>query len=385
MTTDQRISAIGRTRLTLAVGGVAAICAVAAPKSALASTVSVMLEPPPNGSWAGVEYDAAAGESNRVELFTVDDKTIRVTDAGAVITPGESCESLDKHTVRCTAGHGGELLLGADVRVGDMNDFVSSHGPALSADGGPGDDRLETVGRLAGTLNGGGGRDVLLGGTDRDTLIDGDRSRAADSDILDGREGGAVVSYAARTAPVNVDLVDPGPDGETGEGDVLRSVDHAIGGSADDVLRGTADHNSLEGRGGNDHLYGRDGDDNLNGGRDSDRVSGGRGDDGLGGGRGADLLLGSDGADELDGGPGPDRLRAGSGHDVLGGGTASCGRGYDVVDPSEERDPIRADCEAARFQMPTYTGRLEGHRSPAQPTSPRPWINHAPWHVPVLP
>ena len=63
---------------------------------------------------------------------------------------------------------------------------------------------------------------MLLGGTDRDTLIDGDRSRAADSDILDGREGGAVVSYAARTAPVNVDLVDPGPDGETGEGDVLR-------------------------------------------------------------------------------------------------------------------------------------------------------------------
>ena len=51
-----------------------------------------------------------------MELFTVDDKTIRVTDAGAVITPGESCESLDKHTVRCTAGHGGELLLGADVR-----------------------------------------------------------------------------------------------------------------------------------------------------------------------------------------------------------------------------------------------------------------------------
>jgi len=141
---------------------------------------------------------------------------------------------------------------------------------AQRPNGGRGDDLLASSSIAAGILNGGGGRDTLLGGTNRDTLIDGDASGAADSDVLDGREQGAIVSYASRTAPVLVDLDDPGGDGEAGEGDVLRSITGAIGGRGADVLRGDRGGNSLDGGPGSDRLYGLGDDDSLAGGGGDD-------------------------------------------------------------------------------------------------------------------
>jgi hypothetical protein len=318
-----------------------------------ASTVSLADRSPVDygSGWASVAYRAAPGEANHVLLTTVDELTVRVTDPNAVITVGRACRSIDAHTAECSvAGLGLNGLIGAQVEAGDLNDVVESRGPGLSANGGRGDDLLESSSIAAGILNGGGGRDTLLGGTNRDTLIDGDAGGAADSDVLDGREQGAIVSYASRTAPVLVDLDDPGGDGEAGEGDVLRSITGAIGGRGADVLRGDRGGNSLDGGPGSDRLYGLGGDDSLAGGGGDDRVAGLGGDDFIRGQAGRDALDGGSGRDFVDGGAGRDALRGDDGADSLTSGSAHCGDGVDEVQPAA-RDYVARDCETARFGL----------------------------------
>ena len=345
---------------------------LSSPLSASASTVDVVPERPGRGPWAGVHYRAAPQEINHVVLVTVDDVTIDVSDSGAIIAPGRGCDSVDPHIVRCTtASFPGRLgLIGADVRVGDMNDVVESRGPGLSADGGPGDDWLESSSVVAGELNGGGGRDTLLGGRNEDTLVDGDTSGAADSDILDGREGGAVLSYAGRAAPVRVDLAASGPAGEAGEHDVIRSVNAVTGGAGADELRGDHGANRLEGGPGADHLVGLAGDDFLTGAAGSDRLGGDGGADFLDGGAGRDTITGGTGDDVLDGSRGRDRLRAGAGDDRLFSGAAVCGPGQDLITPSAN-DHVSRDCEQARFSFPTRDADLKAVELEPYPRSGR--------------
>ena len=344
--------------LRLAVFGAAALVSAFAPTVSAASTVALADETVVDygRGWGGIDYRAAAGETNRVVLIEVDDLTIRVSDPGAVIRPGRGCRSIDAHTAVCSAaGLPGRLgLIGANVETGDMDDVVDSRGPGLSGNGGRGNDVLQSTSVAAGTLNGGGGRDTLLGGTNADTLIDGDANGAADGDLLDGRDGGAIVSYAGRSRPVLVDLADPGPDGERGEGDVLRSVYGVTGGTAPDKLRGDDRPNALRGGPGPDRLEGLAGPDHLDGGRGSDHLSGNTGEDWLEGGPERDKLIGARGHDVLEGGRAADRLYGGAGNDLLRSGTAFCGAGHDGVSPSA-RDYVARDCEAMRFLLPTST------------------------------
>ena len=345
----------GRPRAKLVIFGCALAWLSCIPDLAAAATVELAQRTAVSygTGWAGIDYRAAPGEANRVVLDQVDQLTIRVADAGAAITPGRGCASLDLHTAQCSvAGLRGSIgLIGANVRAGDLDDVVDSRGPGLSGNGGSGDDTLQSSSGAAGILDGGGGHDTLLGGTNQDTLVDGDASGAADDDVLDGREGGAIVSYASRTAPVHVDLADPGPDGEFGERDVLRAVNGATGGRAGDVLRGDAGVNTLDGGPGDDRLIGRGGDDFLSGGDGADRIAAQAGDDFADGGGGADVVSGDEGADLLLGGRGSDRLRGGDGSDVLRSGSAWCGRGVDTATPAR-RDYVDPQCELAEFALP---------------------------------
>ena len=211
--------------------------------------------------------------------------------------------------------------------------------PGLVADGGPGDDSLSFRSLVAGTLDGGGGRDRLFGGSNDDTLIDGDTTGAADADVLDGRGSNDTVSYATRTARVRVDLGDAAPDGELGEGDVLRSIERVHGGSAGDIIAGTARFNAIDGNGGADRIRGRAG---------TDFIEGGAGDDELAGGDGSDTLSGDSGADVIRGGAGRDAffVRRDGPDDV----TCGPGRG-DVVSAPNRHDFLRPDCEAASFSF----------------------------------
>lgn len=329
------------------------------PSTSVASTVQVKVGPRDEGPWAGVEYRAEPQEANRVLLVTVDDQTVEVSDSGAVILPGRGCRSVDAHTARCsTASTGRQGLIGSNVSLGDMDDAAESRGPGLTADGGPGNDLLQSSSIVAGDLDGGGGRDTLLGGRNVDTLIDGDKSGAPDSDVLDGREGGALLSYARRTASVRVDLSAPGAGaGEAGEADVIRSISAVRGGAGSDTLLGR----SVEGGAGADRIVGTGGDDFLTGGLGSDRISGGRGQDSLTGGPGADQLSGGNGHDSLDGGHGRDRLEGGRGDDSLRSGSARCGAGVDSIGPSAY-DYVHGDCEETAFGLPTRQADGKGVR-----------------------
>lgn len=126
---------------------------------------------------------------------------------------------------------------------GRANDGEAHEGDLVADDveqveGGAGDDLLV----------GGSGRTVLLGGPGND-VIDG----GAGADRLDGGEGTDAISYAARTAPVQVDLRG-GPAGEAGEQDAIAGFEAVIGGQGADRLVGSDAQDVLDGRGGADEL-----------------------------------------------------------------------------------------------------------------------------------
>lgn len=147
--------------------------------------------------------------------------------------------------------------------------------------------------RLTGTpgddvICGLGGDDTLEGLGGNDTLVGG-----GGADILDGGGGdGDTVSYAERTEPVSVTLDSiASDDGEAGERDRVRYVERAIGGTGDDVMRGSGGPNLLQGNSGADELTGLGGDDELVGGNNEDWLDGGPG---------ADIIRCSLGVDRYD-------------------------------------------------------------------------------------
>lgn len=212
-------------------------------------------------------------------------------------------------------GNGGHDELaggsGPDTIDGDAgNDAIS---------GGDGNDVLRGAAGVD-AIAGGGGSDTVDGGTGADTLAG-------------GGQGGDVLDYAGRSAPVRVDLSGDSPSGEVGEGDVVEGFAVVRGGSGADTLLGTAAGERLDGNGGGDTLIGGPGDDTLNGGV------------------GADRLVGGDGADTLNGGDGDDLLEA---RDGTGDTALTCGGGRDRL-AGDPADPPGADCEIV---APAITGDI---------------------------
>ncbi|MDO5613422.1 MAG: calcium-binding protein [Paracoccus sp. (in: a-proteobacteria)] len=139
-------------------------------------------------------------------------------------------------------------------------------------------------------LAGGNGNDVIYGGSGRDTLLGG-----AGRDTLDGGTGNDLLR---------------GGDGN----------DRLLGGSGDDTLEGGAGNDRLLGGTGNDRLFGGSGSDTLEGNGGNDLLRGEGGNDRLLGGAGHDTLNGGAGNDVLIGGAGNDRLIGGAGRDTMTGG-----------------------------------------------------------------
>ena len=246
----------------------------------------------------------------------------------------------------------------AHVAGGSGNDTITGSGAANRLYGGGGDDAL--VGGIGhDVLYGGAGNDRLDGGAGNDGLLGeaGDDTLLADAgyDDMFGGDGSDTADYSGRTAPLNLTLVnDPTRnDGESGEMDVLRDVEHAVGGSGADTITGSAAANRLTGGGGDDVLQGQGGDDAFVGGLGADQMTGGDGVDtvdysargaavsvdlaaGTGGesgeadvlstlenatgGSGGDALVGNGADNVLVGGAGDDALTGGEGADTLDGG-----------------------------------------------------------------
>ncbi|GGN95995.1 hypothetical protein GCM10010112_86810 [Actinoplanes lobatus] len=282
-----------------------------------------------------VTYHARWGQENEV-VVTGSGATVTIDDRVA-ITPGKGCERVggDKTKVRCRAssearvwimaydrndsveirsglptsingGSGRDTLIGGprrDIINGDTGaDRISGNGGDDKLDGYVGDDRI-WGGDGGDTLIGSYGDDVISGGDGRDSFISGDGN--------DREYGG----------PGN-DLFEAGPPLVAGAAD----ADTYLGGSGRDAVTFgahdrpvTADADGVRGddgvRGEHDtigadieEIYGGYGDDRLYGTERSDTLYGAEGDDVIVGNGGADFLVGNAGRDNLYGGAGSDHL-----------------------------------------------------------------------------
>jgi hypothetical protein len=288
-----------------------------------------------------VKYVADPGERNQVRI-TGSRTSVRIEDDGAPLRAHKGCVADGDHAVVCTTTSTGDpAFFPVVVEAGDGDDDVTVDLRA-SVDLGAGND----VGRLGdgGEIIGGGGRDTLLGGPTQDTLRDGDTG-TFDADVIDGGDGLDLVDYNSRHAPLRVDLL-RGSGGQTGEGDVIRNVESAVGGRGNDTLvAGSATA----------ALLGMDGDDRLVGGPANDLLAGGPG---------RDILEGRDGNDRIEPGgeaalslnsPGERQYASGYSPDDRALDRVSCGEGRDHVSELGP-DRIGPDCESFHFNDQTTYG-----------------------------
>ncbi len=166
---------------------------------------------------------------------------------------------------------------------------------------------------------GGSGNRSIYGGAGND-FIDG----AGGSDLIDGGSGTDTVMYTSSASGVSIALLDlgSGGSGSSGDanGDILISIENAIGTGYNDSLMGSGGNNDLRGMLGDDLLLGLNGNDSIYGHLGHDELNGGNGDDRLIGSYGNDKLIGGSGNDSMAGGYDNDEFFAGSGNDTLDGG-----------------------------------------------------------------
>lgn len=271
-------------------------------------------------------------------VISDDGTTLTITDNSANITSvsGGVCTLVTLHTVTCPLSSVSKTL----VYLYGGNDTVSSSASKpLSAYGGDGTDVLSgTSGQDV--LRGDGGNDTIEGGADIDTLVGGNGNDTLDGgtgdDRLYGAAGTDAVSYASRTAPVDVDVTYGG--GESGENDSIDAdIENAYGGSGDDVIYGGSVGSQTK-------VWAGDGNDTVTAGSIPLVVYGQAGDDDLRGGGWDDNLYGNEGNDALHGGANPDSMFGQAGNDTivasLEGDTVSGGADLDTVDYSVETTDI---------------------------------------------
>ncbi|HEX8911307.1 MAG TPA: calcium-binding protein [Humisphaera sp.] len=292
--------------------------------------------------------------NNVIKVLQQDPATVRVEVDGQVF----QFVSANVSSVRVNVSPA-DLTHGTD---GNDTVLVSVAKPARIF-GGAGDD----------TLTGGAGNDSIFGEAGNNVIAGGDGNDLMTADLgkdtFDGGAGVDTVSYASRTANVNVSLDNAANDGQViaqivngqitvrSEGDNVKdSVENLTGGSGSDVFTasatlavanvfsGGAGNDKLDGKGGNDTLAGGAGNDTLIGGDGNDTLGGNDGNDTLSGGKGDDVCNGDAGDDIITGGLGRDTIKGGAGNDFIfaqdGQIDASIdgGDGFDTLD-RDDADP----------------------------------------------
>lgn len=224
------------------------------------------------------------------------------------------------------------------------NDVVVNDAPALTLNGGDGDDTLTGPG----PLNGGPGNDTL-NPTTPTTAVDGGANAPTGADR---------VSYERVSSPLALALDGSGGVNVNGTPRVV-GVEELAGGAGNDSIVGDGATNVISGGSGDDTIDGRGGIDDLDGGPGSDTVSYGsessgvvvtlgagtggpsgavdvlRSFEAVNGGAGNDLIAGTDAAERFAAGPGDDQVNAGGGNDTVDGGDGNDllrgGGGRDVL------------------------------------------------------
>ena len=252
------------------------------------------------------------------DVFITEGNTFENTGGNANLTDaGSGCQDQGADTFSCSDVEALRILPGG---MGDeVNNFNGAgDAPAdvpMTVEGGAGGDFV-WAGPNSDDLRGGPGNDTLNGNAGNDTLDGG-----FESDYLDGGADGDVVTYAARTEPIEVDFTVPGiqphqngsfNDGPPGARDHIRAVETVIGGSGNDNMRAGTDAVTFRGGAGNDTLTGSPG---------------------------AETLIGGDGADTVDPLGGPDTVLAGDGADNVEARDGA----VDIVDCGPDSDTANAD------------------------------------------
>ncbi len=180
-------------------------------------------------------------------------------------------------------GAGGDLLAGGDgIDLVDYSGSDTGVTVRLKGTGAGGDaegDRFENVEHVIGSafgdvLAGDDGDNRLVGGAGDDVL-----GGLAGLDTLDGGEGTDTADYSASGAAVTADLQTGLVSGGDATGDLLISIENAVGGDGGDTLRGIEDAigsafaDTLQGQSGQNRLYGGAGDGIIGGVANADSAS----------------------------------------------------------------------------------------------------------------
>lgn len=307
---------MGRTLPAIAL---ALVTFAAAAPPALATTEVTYFSDPDLGTFLLV--DAAGGRDTvHIRYLAARDRIV-VSDPRGVT----GCVAVSRTATSCPGSlpdvevtlRGGDDVLALSTTTRSGSDGVGS----VKVLGGGGDDRVRSSPRSSAVLDGGPGRDVLVGGPRGDWLDGGPGSDrllgrggrdvldggGPAPDVLDGGAGADIATYESVRRPVAVDLR-RGLGGVRGERDVLRAIQDVRGGTRADRLVGDAGANRLSG------------------------------------GAGADLLVGGAGRDLLSPGPGRDRPR--------------CGLGADVVLAPEPSELLARDCERVAVEFPRHDAHV---------------------------
>jgi hypothetical protein len=218
--------------------------------------------------------------ANSVQIALRPPGRFQVTDSKTNIKAGAGCTSTGQRQATCpTAGvtaiavdvAGGADRVAIDAAISTPA-TIKGGGGADVLGGGSGGDRIEG-GHGADTLDGEAANDAELGGDGNDTFS---QPRTPDgADRFSGGSGVDRVGYGKRAAGLSITLDGAPNDGDTGasEGDnVGTDVEQVAGGSSSDTIIGSRARNRLEGGPGNDFIDGRGGADALSGGGGVDRI-----------------------------------------------------------------------------------------------------------------
>ena len=226
-------------------------------------------------------------------------------------------------------GAGGDDTL----QGGSGNDVVDGKGGDDLVQGSIGDDRV-TGDAGDDNLTGSDGADVLTLGTGADTVDAGAGNDSVffgtfqrdETDDVNGGIGfdkGSYFGHLTSLRIIEANLETLGGEKDSGENDVLRSIESYAGSIGPDILTGVLSSNASTylGEGGNDQIFGSSGDNTVIGGA------------------GADQLDGNDGNDIIDG-------KSGEGTTAVADPVIDCGAGANdraILDLLDDKTPTGCD------------------------------------------
>ena len=253
----------------------------------------------------------------------------------------------NQRTVLREEGFSGDITVSSNGQAATItglgNDNLKGTFTELELIGGDGPNKIDASGfDFAITLQGGGGDDTLIGGSQGDSLDGGDGTdqiqQTVDleqilTDTLVTGRGADTLSSIEEAVLIGGDL------GTNIDASGFSGATTLIGNGGGDTLIGGSNNDVLSGGDGDDKLFGLGGNDTADGAAGNDSVLGGDADDILLGGSGNDTLLGDAGNDTLLGEDGDDTVDAGSGTDTATGiGNGEADDDADTVSGAESID-----------------------------------------------